>query len=283
MLAHEVRCLVRVDAEQIQGTETRIYRTLEQAIYTFMNGTRWTTDIYKSEELINCNILIILSERISGNIFKGSIQISSGRPVYKSGYSSTMFNHKDDNLSFTYNEYDPIEFNPNSYVSNLSSVLAFYAYMILGFDYDSFELNGGSKYYDMAQKIVNNAQTANSEGWRASVNEKNRYEMAQQYNDQFFSPIRSCIYKYHREGLDIMHRDVDEGRKAITEALIGLEKVHQARPSSFAMQIFFNAKSKEVIQIYSEAPPNEKAQVAKVCKTVDPGNAAKYDAISKNN
>ena len=276
--AQELNCVVKINAKQIQGTETRIYENMEKDIYEFMNNTKWTKDIFKEEERIECSIFITLNTR-SSNIFEGTIQISSRRPVYNSSYYSTMFNHLDEDFRFTYTEFSPLDYNENSHLTNLTSVLAFYAYIVIGLDYDSYSLKGGKQYLDRALKIVNNAQGETSEGWKAFESDRNRYWMAQNLNDDFFSPLRECIYNYHRNGLDKMQQDTDLGRKNILDALTGLEKIHQARPSSFIMKVFFNAKADEVVNIFKGGLPPEKNQASVLFTKLDPGNAAKYDKI----
>lgn len=276
----ELNCVVQVNAEQIQGTETRVYESLEKDVYAFMNNTRWTGEVFKTEERIECSIFITLKSRSSNN-YEGTIQISSRRPVYNSSYYTTMFNHLDEDFVFNYTEFAPLEFNKNSHLTNLTSVLAFYAYIIIGLDYDSFELRGGDKYLDQAQKIVNNAQGEQSEGWKAFESDKNRYWLANALNDNFYEPMRQCNYNYHLKGLDMMQQNTDLGRKNILSALKGLEKIHQARPSSFLMRVFFNAKSDEVVNIFSQGLPPEKNEVSILCTTLDPGNAQKYDKITQ--
>lgn len=279
-LSQELNCIVQINYQQIQGTEIRVFENMQKDIYNFLNTTKWTTDVFKNEERIECSMFITLRTR-NGNNYEGTIQVSSRRPVFNSSYYSTLFNHLDENLTFTYSEFDPLEFNKNSHQGNLTSVLAFYAYIIVGLDYDSFELKGGSTYLDQAQKIVNNAQGEISEGWKAFESDKNRYWLANALNDNFYAPIRDCYYNYHLKGLDIMHNNVDQGRKEVLSALQTLSKIHEARPSSFIMKVFFNAKADEVVNIFSEALPPEKNQVAMLCTTLDPGNAQKYDKITK--
>lgn len=278
--AQELYCIVKINAEQIQGTETRVFTNMEKDIYEFMNNTRFTTDVFKPEERIECSIFITLNNRNS-NVYTGTIQVSSRRPVYNTSYYSTMFNHFDDYFTFTYSEFDALEYNVNTHISNLTSVLSFYAFIMIGLDYDSFQLKGGSKYLDLAQKIVNNAQSEPTEGWKAFESDKNRYWLAENLNNDFFSPIRECYYNYHFKGLDVMQQNVDEGRKNIVTALNSLDRIHQARPSSYIMKVFFNAKGDEVVNIFSQALPAEKNQIATLCTTLDPGNAAKYDKITK--
>lgn len=278
--SQELNCVVQVNSKQIQGTETRVFENMEKDIYEFMNNTKWTSEIFKNEERIECSMFITLSNR-NNNLYEGTIQISARRPVYNSSYYSTMFNHLDENFTFTYTEFAPLEFNKNSHLTNLTSVLAFYAYIIIGLDYDSFELRGGDKYLDQAQKIVNNAQGEQSEGWKAFESDRNRYWLANALNDNFYLPIREAYYNYHMKGLDQMQQNPDLGRKNIVTALQGLDKVHQARPSSFLMRVFFNAKVDEVVNIFSEAPPAEQNEISMLCTKINPGNAQKYDKITQ--
>jgi hypothetical protein len=278
--AQELNCVVQVNYDQIQGTETRIYQTLEKAIYNFMNNTRWTADKFKIEERIECSVFITLNERNS-NQFSGTIQISSRRPVYNTSYYSPIINHLDEDFYFNYVEFTPLEFNINSHLSNLTSVLAFYAYVIIGFDYNTYSKGGGDQYMEKAFRIVNNAQSEQTEGWKAYESDRNRYYIAQSMVDDFNAPLVNCMYDYHRNGLDLMQSNLDGGRKNITTALNGLDKIHASRPSSFIMKFFFNAKADEVVNLYKEALPPEQNQISTLLTKIDPGNAQKYDKILK--
>lgn len=279
--AQELNCVVKVNAKQIVGTQTRVFETLEKAIYQFMNNTRWTSDQYKVEERVECQILINLNERVSQNRFKGTIQVSSRRPVYNASIYSTMFNYQDENLEFNYVEFTPLEFNINSDLNNLTSVLAFYAYMILGLDYDSFSLKGGTTHFQNAQKVVGNAQSSQFQGWKAFESDRNRYWMVENILNDFYSPVRTCLYDYHLNGMDVLVSDVDAGRQKVLASLSSLERIHNSRPSSFVMQYFFNAKSDEIINLFSEAPAPEQQQVKRLLIKIDPGNSSKYENIGK--
>ncbi len=278
--AQELNCVVKVNYQQIQGTETRVFEAMEKDIYNFMNNTKWTKDVFSNEERIECSIFITLGTR-NQNQYDATIQVSSRRPVYNSSYYSTLLNHLDEDFSFMYSEFAPLEFNKNSHITNLTSVLAFYAYIIIGLDYDSFSQKGGNPYLDQALKIVNNAQSEISEGWKAFQSDRNRYWLANALNDNFYDPLRDCYYTYHMQGLDMMQQNPDQGRKNIVSALNGLNKIHQARPSSFIMKVFFNAKVDEVVNIFSEGTPQEKNQMSVLCTTLDPGNSQKYDKITQ--
>jgi len=277
--SQELNCIVKVNADQIQGTQDRVFETLEKQIYEFMNGRKWTFDNFQDKERIECSIFITINEKISSNRYKGTLQINSRRPVYGSSYHSPLINYFDDDLEFEYLEFTPLDFNISSHLGNLTSVLAFYAYLIVAIDYDTYELKGGTPYYQMAQRVVNNAQGAQESGWKAFESDRNRYWIVENLLNDFFSPLRECHYYYHLKGLDVMHKDLEAGKKSIASSLQNLNKIHNARPSSFTMQFFFNAKSDEVVKIFSEGNPGQIQQMRVLLTKIDPGNSGKYDNI----
>lgn len=280
--AQELNCKVQVLSQQIQGTDKRVFTTLQTAIFEFMNNKKWTNDQFKLDERIDCSILINVTERPSTDQFVATIQVQSRRPVYKSSYNSVLLNYNDNDFQFTYLENQPLEFNENQFTTNLTSVLGFYAYLIIGMDYDTFSMNGGTTYLQKAQNIVNQAQNTSETGWRAFESNKNRYWLINNMLDAPFINIRECMYNYHRKGLDEMVSNKEGGRANILEALESLRKVHQARPLSFAMQIFFNAKSDEIINIFSGAFSDEKSKVVTLLNDIDPTNSNKYQKIMAN-
>ena len=280
--AQELNCTVQILTQQIQG-DKKIYETLQKSIYEFMNNTKWTKDVFKSEERIECSMTINITSR-SDNAFTATIQLQSRRPVYKSSYPSVLFNYQDDNFQFAYTEYQPLEFNENSNISNLTSVLAFYGYMFIGMDYDAFSLNGGTPYYQKASAIVNNAQSDNSvKGWKSSEGFRNRFWFVTNMLEPIYAPIRECNYKYHHLGLDIMYQNRDQGRAVIAESLELLRKVHKDKPASFNIQLFFNAKADELINIFSGSAGEEKTRVVNLLNEVDPANSNKYQKIMSAN
>ncbi|MBL7889991.1 MAG: DUF4835 family protein [Bacteroidia bacterium] len=280
--AQELNCKVQVLSQQIQGTDKRVFTTLQTAIFEFMNNKKWTNDQFKLDERIDCSILINVTERPSTDQFVATIQVQSRRPVYKSSYNSVLLNYNDNDFQFTYLENQPLEFNENQFTTNLTSVLGFYAYLIIGMDYDTFSMNGGTTYLQKAQNIVNQAQNTSETGWRAFESNKNRYWLINNMLDAPFINIRECMYNYHRKGLDEMVSNKEGGRANILEALESLRKVHQARPLSFAMQVFFNAKSDEIINIFSGAFSDEKSKVVTLLNDIDPTNSNKYQKIMAN-
>ena len=278
--AQEIFCNVQVNASQIQTSDRKVFQTLQTAIYEFVNNTKWTNANVKNEERIECTFLINIKEKVSNDEYKASIQVQSTRPVYGTSYKSTMLNYLDNNFRFRYLEYQALEFNENTHISNLTSVLAYYVYIVLGLDFDTFSEYGGAPYFIKAQNIVNNAQNAREIGWKAFESDKNRYWLAHDLLDTRYEEIHSCFYRYYRGGMDIMAEKSDDARYEITEALEELRGIYRENPSAFILKLFFDAKSDEIIKIYSEAFPNEQARIIKLLTEIDPANSTKYQAIT---
>jgi len=282
-IAQELNCIVSVvttPTVQAQNSDTKIYETLQASIYEFMNSRKWTNYIFSQEEKIECTILITISDR-NNDVFSGNIQVQSRRPIYKSSFNSVMLNLIDKDLQFTYTEYLPLNYSENTFTSNLTSILAYYAYLIIGIDFDSYQLKGGTTLFDKAQTIITNAQNAPEKGWKAFENQKNRYWLIENLLNNIYSPIRECIYNYHRKGLDMMVDNAATAKTPITAGLAMLKKVHEEKPGSYLMQLFFNAKADEIVNIYSNASVIDKKKVADICKEIDPTNSNKYNQITK--
>lgn len=280
--AQELNCTVSVISPQVQNTEKRIFETLQKDIREFMATTRWTEDVYALEERIECSILITVTERISNDKFRATMQIQSSRPAYMTAYNSVLLNVNDQDFTFQYVENQPLQFQENQHVSNLTSVLAFYAYMIIGTDYDSFSPKGGEPYFQKALQIVNNAQNEPERGWKAFEGSKNRYWLIENMLNARYEEFRGVMYKYHREGLDMMQSDLNTGRQAITECLQPLKRIRMDQPNSYLMTVFFTAKVDELINIFKEAFPDVKTKAANDLMQMDPANANKYQAIIKS-
>lgn len=280
--AQELNCIVSVATPQIQSSDKKIYETMQAAIYEFMNSKKWTNYVYATEERIECTILITISER-SGDVFKGTIQVQSSRPIYKSSYNSVMLNMIDKDFQFEYIEYQTLNFSDNSFTSNLTSVLAYYAYIIIGFDFDSFQLKGGTTYFEKAQTIVTNAQNAKEVGWKAfeSSAQKNRYWLVENLLNNIYSPIRECNYNYHRKGLDQLVDNAAAAKTSITAGFELLKNAHEEKPGSYLMQLFFMTKVDEIVNVYSNASVADKTKVVAICKSIDPSNSSKYNQINK--
>ena len=280
--AQELRCSVQVESRKIQGTNKSVFETLQKAVTEFLNNTNWTNEIYSQQERIECNILINVQRQLSSDEFKGTIQVQARRPVFNSSYNTVTFNRKDQDMQFSYVEDQPLVFNPNTFSSNLVAVLAYYAYMIIAIDHDTFKQYGGTPYYQKAQDIVTRAQSAKEPGWKSFENKKNRYWLINKILDQYHRPLRKCLYEYHIKGLDIMSDKTPEGRANILTALEGLRKVVKQEPGTVAMQLFFDSKSDELVNIFSGAFPIEKGKAVALLKEIDPSNIKKYDKLTSS-
>lgn len=278
-VAQELNCGVQVTAPQVQGSVTRIFESMESDIRDFINNQSWTNDQYKQEERIKCNMLITINSREGTNRYNATLQVTSSRPVFNSDYESPMLNIRDQDFQFQYEEGSPLIFSPDQFRDNLTSVLAYYAYLILAYDYDSFSLKGGDYYFDIARQIINNSQNTASTGWRAFDSDRNRYWIVENILAGNFVNLREAIYDYHRLGMDKMYESVIDGRSQILASLDLIKKVHQSKPLAYATQIFFQAKADELVNIFSTASPQEKSRAYNILQVVDPGNLNKYNKL----
>jgi len=281
--SQELNCQVTIINDsrmEITTVETEIFAQLKQTIYELMNNTKWTKDKFKVEERINCQIQLQINSIPTPGTYEGSLQIQSSRPVFNGSYNTTLFNFQDDDIAFTYARNSVLIYAPNQFRDNLTSVLAFYAYYIIGMDYDSFSLKGGTPYFTEAQQIVSNAQAAGGKGWKSNEQGKrNRYWLADNIQQQLFEPLRECMYEYHRKGMDLLFENKETGRKNISAALNKLSKVSATRPNSVNVLNFAQAKLRELKELYKDATPAEKTEVVTVLKRIDPANSSKYEEI----
>ena len=276
--AQEFNVTVQVTSPQVEGTEKKIFETLQQELFDFVNNRKWTNYIYKPEESIEGTILITVEQR-SGEDFKGKINVALRRPVFKSSYNTTLLNYLDRDFEFKYVEFQPLEYSDNVFTTNLTSTIAYYLYLYLGLDGDSFAKNGGSPYFAKAQNIVNMGQNAREKGWKAFEGQKNRYWLIENLTNPTYAAVREASYRYHRLGLDLMADDVEAGRAAINESLELLRKANRERPGLFILQLFLEAKRDELVNIYSQASPMDKTKAVNILKEIDPANASKYQRI----
>ena len=283
LYSQELNCSVQVVSPQLNNTnDKKIFNTLRQSIFEFMNNRKWTNDVFQQDERIECSIVITVTEKPSIDDFKATVQIQARRPVYKSSYNSLILNVVDKNVTFKYVEYQPLEFSDNLFVSNLTSVLAYYAYMIIGTDYDTFSLEGGTPYFQKAQTIVLNAQNTNEGGWKSSEDNQNRYWMVDNILNSAFRPLRECMYNYHRLGFDIMSENLPAGRAKVLSALTLLKTVFDFKPGSYSLTLFFLAKSDEIVNLFSKAEITEKTRLMELLGQIDPANSNKYVKITQD-
>jgi hypothetical protein len=279
--SQELVCTVKVLDNQIQLTNKKIFRTLEQALTEYINTTKWTEEKVMPEERIECNFQIVLSSYdVKSNNFQGTLQVQSTRPVYGTSYNSVVFNFLDENINFDYAEFQRMNFNQNGFTDNLTSLFAFYAYYIIALDYDSFGQMGGTPYFQKALQIANNAQPTGLAGWQPfERNLRSRYNLIDNILNERFSPIREAIYKYHRQGLDIMSKTPELARKNIFESLLLVQKIFKIAPNTVMIIMFFEAKSDELVNIYKNAPSVEKPKVIDLLSEINIANISKYEKI----
>ena len=279
--AQEFNCQVSVVAPQVANARPELWRAMEGSIREFMNTYRWTNYNYSPSERIDLNLLLTISNQPASDRFEGTLQVIYARPVFGSDYNSPVIDLVDNDIQFQYLENVAVIFTPDRFITNLSSVLGFYAYFVLGLDGDSFKPLGGTEFYNEAQQIVSNAQSAGEPGWKAFESNKNRYWLIDNQLQAVFRPFRECLYDYHRLGMDQMAASPTEAQKAITASIEKLKTVHQAKPSSYTLQVFFNAKSGELVDIFKPVPPTEKNKLYNTLQIIDPGNISKYQGMMR--
>lgn len=262
--AQELNCTVTLNSDQVSQTNQQIFKTLERSLNDFVNKNKWTNRVYKKNERVNAQMFITITEYES-NRFKGNIQIQSSRPVFNASYETPIFNYKDNQFNFEYIEFQPLVFNENVYESNLVSVISYYVYIILGLDADTFALEGGSEYFRTAQKIVTQAQGSNSAGWSQST-DRSRFELVDNLLSNTYREYRVAMYNYHRKGIDILGDNNSTGKQVISGTMKLFETMINRRPNAFLIQTFFDAKSDEIQNIFSDGP---KVDVVKLKETLN--------------
>lgn len=281
VFAQDLNARVQILAPQLSNSNKRVLDMLEASIKDFLNGRKWTTDALQPQERIDCNFVITITDWDGSSNFKAEAQIQSNRPVFNSSYNSTLLNISDKEFGFNYAEGQPLDFSDQNYISNLSSLLAFYAYIITGLDYDSFSKFGGTPYYQKAETVLNNAQIAPSTGWKAFENLRNRFWLVENLTNKSYNPIRESLYVYHRDGLDVMAENKSKGLKAILSIIPQLQKIDKQKQGSVLNQLFFTAKADEMVNILSSADTQDKLKAYDALSEIDPSNSSKYETLKK--
>ncbi|MBN2669106.1 MAG: DUF4835 family protein [Bacteroidales bacterium] len=280
----ELNARVQVSGQQIQGSVNKeIFQTLQKSLFEFVNNRKWTNHIFSAEERIECTFQINITEQVSSDNYKGSMQVQANRPVFGTNLNTVLINYRDIDIQFQYVENQPLEFNENSHGNNLVAVISYWSYVILGMDYDSFSPKAGTEFFSKAENIVNNAQNAVEPGWKAFESQKNRYWFIQNILDSKYAPIRDFMYQYHRLGLDVMSEKASQGRAKILESLSLLQKVYREKPSPYMpyLQLIFDAKADEFVNVFSEGAPDEKIRAFNILSEINPSNMNKYNKIKE--
>jgi hypothetical protein len=281
--AQELNAVVTINVgPKVQTTDRNVFRDMKTAFQQFLNTRKWTSDVFQPHEKINFNILININDMPSIGVFSASVQVQSVRPVYNSNYNSLLFNFADRDWEFEYIESQPLEFNDNSYTNNLTSMLAFYAYLVIGMDYDSFSELGGTPNFQKALMVVTNAQSSNRNGWQSLGNNRNRYWIIENLLNPQMADVRKAMYSYHRLALDTFEKTPDQSRQIILAGLKNIKKARDVNPLAVLIVSFFDAKSKELVSIFSEGELPVRREAYDVITSIDPSNQAAYERIIRN-
>lgn len=281
--AQELLATVTINVgPKVATVDRNVFRDMKTAFQQFLNSRKWTADSYQQHEKINCSILVNINDMPSIGVFSASVQIQSARPVYNSNYTSLVLNFADRDWEFEYIESQPLEYNDNTYTNNLTSMLAFYAYLVIGMDYDSFSELGGTPYFQRALTVVNNAQSSNRPGWQSLGNTRNRYWIIENLLNPQLADIRRMIYSYHRLGLDTFEKSPDQSRVVILTGLKNIRKARDINPNAILIISFFDAKSKELANIFSDGQLPIRREAYDLITMMDPSNQATYAKMIKN-
>lgn len=277
--AQQVNCEIIVNAEQTGQTNLSVFKTLERSLNEFVNQTTWTDKRFQPHERINCSMFITITS-FEGESFNGTIQVQSSRPVYGTSMITPIFNFNDEQFSFNYREYQPLNYSQNSFSSNLVSVVSFYIYTILGLDADTYAPEGGSTYFEEANRIVTNAQQGNYQGWKGSDGQRSRFRLNADLLANTYAEYRTALYEYHRLGLDVMHEDVAAGKEQIAKTLNKLEVMNNRRNNSLLLRVFFDSKADEISSVYSGGPPvQDSAELIETLNNIAPRYARNWRNI----
>lgn len=285
--AQELQARVSIVTSNISSqVDKKIFQTLQGTLTNFLNNRKWTNDNFQVNEKIQCSFLITLRQAVGDNVYKGTLTVQAARPVYNSSYQSPIVNFLDENVAFRYVEFQPVEFNENRVqgtdpvASNLTAILAYYAYTILGFDYDSFSRSGGDQYFEKAWNIVSNAPEGKDiTGWKPFDGVRNRYYLAENLNNSRFALVHDAIYSYYRSGMDIFYENQDEGRNGILNSLNFLNTLNVENPNSMLIQFFFQGKSDELAKVFSKADPGLKNRARDMLLKLDVTNTSVYKGM----
>ncbi|MDL2227543.1 DUF4835 family protein [Odoribacter sp. OttesenSCG-928-L07] len=280
----DFRCTFSVTSNTSDGSTDRTrFQEMQKQIQEFINGQKWCNYNISQEERIECTMQLMINNIVSAEQYEGKLNVGLRRPVFNSTYNTTLFSYVDQNIEFTFVETDPLIFNENSFDNNLTSVIAFYMYIMLGIDFDSFSPGAGTQYYEKAQSVVNAAQSANEKGWRSIQGTRNRYWLIENLLNSSYYGAREFYYIYHRNGLDVMADNIAMGTSAATQAIEKLRNVNRQKPNLYIVYLILEAKRDEFINLYSGANDAEKNKFLQVMQEIDPTNMTRYNQVKNTN
>ena len=282
--SQELKCQLTVNAQKITGVDPSVFQTMQTALSEFMNSKSWTNDQFAPEERIECSMFVNIESSSAQDVYNASITIQLSRPVFNSSYSSPLFNFIDKDCIITYAQNQPLDFNVNQYSSNLTSILGFYAYTLIGLDYEAMSKGGGAKYFTQAEQIMNNVPTnaPDSKGWKPFDGQRNRYWLIHDLQASKYELFKQAFYEYHFLGMDNFYDKPAVARLNVMNAFDKFDKIARDNPNCILLAVFFQAKSDEVVNIFSGADLGEKSKAITVLRRVDPSNSTKYDKLVKN-
>ena len=276
--SQELNAQVIVNSDLVNQTNQQIFKTLERTLKEFINTQVWTDEVFLNQEKITCSFVFNLSA-YSNDQFEATLQVQSERPVYQTNYDSPVLNFLDKDITFSYQEFQPLFFNESSFESNLISLISFYAYVIIGLDADTFLQNGGNRYFEKARQVVNLAQSSVRKGWKPGDGLRNRFWLIDSLRSNTFKEYRQTMYNYHRSGLDKMTNDPIAGKKALMLSIQDLEPLFQRRPNAFLLQLFFDAKVEEIVNLFQEGPKIDFKKTEDVLKKIAPFFGSRWKQI----
>lgn len=275
----DLNCEITIDARQTGQENLQIFKSLENQLNEFINNNSWTGRSVRPNEKINCAMFLNISS-MDNDSFNGTLQIQASRPVYNSSYSSPVYNFNDKNFNFLYQEYQNLNFNPNQFENNLISIVAFHIYMILGIDADSFSLNGGTDYFEVAREILDYSQNQGYKGWASSDGLQSRYFLIDNILSPTYKEYREVMYSYHLRGLDKMADEPKMSKTILIEQMNALNIMHRRRPNSFLMRVFFDTKSEEIFEIFKDGPKVSTSNLISILNRISPNNSEKWRNIN---
>ncbi len=272
---------IQIQTQQVEGIDPSVFSNMETSIFEFMNNRVWSSYNFKIEERIEFTMVITITEVQGSDNFKGTMNLVLQRPIYGTDYNSVVINLVDDDIRFEFIPHQPMQYTDGTYTNNLTSILAYYAYLMLGLDFDTFSYEGGTQFYEKAMAVVTSAQNSNERGWQAFEGPRNRYQLVENILNPSYNDLRKLLYEYHLKGLDIMSNDKIGGRAIIANSLKNLKAVNNKRSGLYFLQVLIEAKRAEIINIFTDASPSEKTDMINIMKEVDPANGSRYEAVNK--